>query len=226
MQGWMMQTDKIIKKNLQEAIMRLEIDSSLFFFKFMGQTSPEVQSRLESHRFLSLNRPITSVGKEDVVDDSIILSKVRLNSDETLKSREAIIPPINKETQSSEQKVKSSWSIFKTVNEARKTMKKRKSSKRVAPDDVAVAFAHFLKEKKLDKNYLSGYSVAYDILKYSKGNRLQDTGQSTFFWSLIRALIPTFYRIYLVYHKKENIMIFTNRPEVVALVAFINFYFC
>ena len=73
--------------------------------------------------------------------------------------------------------------------------------------------------------HLSGYSLAYDILKNSKGARSKSLSLITFIASVLRAFIPTFYRLYLVYHNKENITIFTSRPYIVALLIFINIYF-
>jgi len=63
------------------------------------------------------------------------------------------------------------------------------------------------------------------MLKYVRGLRYNHLGITLVMISIMRAFIPTFYRVFLVYHSGEKIPIWTGKPYVEVILIITNIFF-
>jgi hypothetical protein len=80
-------------------------------------------------------------------------------------------------------------------------------------------FSHFFDEKALEHKQLYGYNLAFDLFKEARSARAKHIGKIIIGVSVIRALIPSFYRIYL------GEPMFTNHPYLSLFAFLLNTFF-
>ena len=255
---WHRQTDEIVRQEFQTAILRLEIDSSLFFFNFLGKVSPELQSKLEKLRPVQTqtqpNLSIMDLSHRENSPCSKKKNETIFNGDETIPGKTELAvdgesPLRNRIGTEGDSEAGSKRKIqIETISDApmrRKSEREsplkrafgrfsnylnvigKKRSTQIHADDKSLntAFSHFFQAKKLERNNLSSYSLAITLMDYSRCHRFVHLDKLIILVSLVRALLPTFYRLYVIKHQKENIALFTSQPVVVVLLFLINTYF-
>lgn len=240
--AWNDQSDEVIREEIQTAILRLEIDSSLFFFNFLGSISPELQLKLEKLRCARI-RPvqadpcigdvpqqandlvpcISSTGKivvEELSENGKAISEV--GDESSIKKRHAEIKKSNGHNQ---RKKKVLGSAMKKAIMSISYYFSHKPHKVHSDQSLHSAFSHFFETKRLEANNLSGYSLAVALMEYARDHRFRHLGTLVLVISLIRALIPTLYRIYTIKVEHQKVALFTSQPIIVVLLFLINTYF-
>ena len=231
---WREQSDDIIEYELQMAILRLEIDSSLFFFTFLSKISPELQYRLEKGKSLSTKANLTSALSDRENPRGMTALKAAEDSNRNESENER--PSLQRNSYKSEPVKKSQYSQTRTsimINDEKEKVKQKGGSNKKssiskvlsAVHNITSAFSHFFDEKKLEDHKLYGYNLAHDLIKNSKSTRYNHVGKISLTISIIRALIPTGYRLYLVLYKKEDTPIFTTQPFIVGFLFLLNIFF-
>lgn len=230
---WRLQKDHVIEEEIQAAILRLEIDSSLFFFNFLGSPDPELVKKLKKqrhnpyHHIINVNNSPKLKPKMGTLDQSLHIiqdeefSPVRKRDTTQTPKEQAILDS----TERTERTERTQPSYREKLQRARARIlaaSKKKEPRTKNAYEIAQSFAYYMESKKLEKNHLYGYNLAIDMYKAARNTRYQHLGKSLWIFSITRALIPTFYRLYLVNYKNEDIPVFTNRPYIVAGVFIIN----
>jgi len=239
--GWRLQQDVVIEEELQAALLRLEIDSSLFFFNFLGKTSLKLKESLSKHKMIgrlaahevktfaenSNNRGDFGSGKLVTFSDGTPHHAIALGSsprEETVRHR---VQSSERSEMTSEKNETPKSSVRERFKKATKKIEKEKKKEKITKtaQEIFKSFSHFLGTKKLEKSHLYGYNLSFDLLKHVRSLRYRYLGTTLMMISIVRAMIPTFYRLYLVYHKKEDIPIFTAKPFVVVILFIANTLF-
>jgi len=229
--GWRDQVDSVIEEEVQAAILRLEVDSSLFFFSFLNPPEPNLYEKLCKPFKKKTESPVKkstfeqrnmSFAKEPlplpIIEDTDrdVLRRREISS-ETVTPRETTqIEELNKDLEKKElKKAKSKFAKKETIIEMTKNAY-----------EVAQSFSYYLDAKKVEEGHLYGYNLAIDMFQNARKSRYRHLGKSLWIFSIIRAFIPTFYRVYLRSYKGEDIPVLTERPYVVLIVLLINIYLC
>lgn len=240
--GWRVQSDEIIEEEVQAAILRLEVDRSLFFFNFLGKKDPELLKRLAKK-----DKPVTEI----VVDNQAAAAEVKdipkrhmssirvtreipldqASPDDSIKRNDPrgeaptmIIdddhPPIASHRSIVESKYKEKLGRAKA-----KVMKESKQKTLPTPSPsqaIHQSFSNLVDAKQFEESHSYGYNLAIDMLKEARKVRFQHLGKTIVLLSLIRAFIPTFYRLYLKYYKNEDIFVWTDKPYIAGSIIFVN----
>lgn len=248
--GWRVQDDKIIEEELQAAILRLEIESSLFFFNFLGHPNPKLVEELSKKKNTveQANNDVSEaifVGNEkskELVEPrpSIMTPEMSFDNHRTnvntpensVRRRMGKGEGIEEETGFASSQRGMLTILYKDKfdkAQARIVQQQQKKSESnttsPASGKIQQSFSHFLEKKKFENSHLFGYNLAINMMKEARNVRYQHLGKSLVIISLIRAFIPTFYRLYLVYYKNEDIPVWTDKPYLIGLIIPINALF-
>ena len=198
--GWRDQIDSVIEEEVQSAILRLEVDSSLFFFSFLNPPEPKLHEKLCKPLKKKTENPVKkstfekqqlrnmSFAKEPIPmiedTDRDVLRKREIS--ETNTPREVTIvtqmDEINKDVEKKEiKKTKSKFAKKETIIEMTKNAY-----------EVAQSFSYYLDAKKVEEGHLYGYNLAIDMFQSARKSRYRHLGKSLWIFSIIRAFIPTF----------------------------------
>jgi len=230
--GWRLQQDAVIEEELQAALLRLEIDSSLFFFNFIGKPSLKLKEALSKKKMigrLTVDEIKTMAGGESSgsTDNKNNYHSITLGNnnsqreEETVRHRVQSGESTTRGTLLSERKETS----VKEKQEKLKKEKKKKEKVSKSAQEIFKSFSHFLGTKKLERSHLYGYNLAFDLLKYVRGLRYKYLGTTLVLISLVRASIPTLYRLFWAKTLKLPIPIFTDRPFIMAILFLLNLLF-
>jgi len=227
--GWREQRDDLIEEEIQAAILRLEIDSSLFFFTFLGDIGdPEILKKLsKKHSFekpmnnLEVQKKQNSSSSSKIVPVAEMIRKRQnpstFNMDITqiIEEEENVQGPgdINSDEDDDADSGRKAAVIEKEGRLSRTAQL------------IMRSFAYFTKKKKLEESHLYAYNLAFDMLGKARDQRFNHLGKALILFSLFRSLIPTFYRIYLVYYEKEDILVWTEKPYLVVIIILVNTFF-
>ena len=229
---WYIQTDKAVNEELQTAILRLEVDSSLFFFNFLKGIDSDLKVKLQRASFKPNNPSIFIPQLENnEVSDSLQRSSrpsratsIVGDMDSTRRKVDDASPSTERNINASPSSRKKGWSIRGNIKSP--TSNSKTQRKNTVPinyeSELSKAFSHFFEAKKLDCSHLYGYNLAYNLLSNSKSVHSKHANRIMLIIAIIRALLPTAYRMYLVFHKKEQIKIFTDRPYIIVILFLIN----
>jgi len=224
---WRKQEDLIIEEEVQSAILRLEIDSSLFFFSFLGQTDPSLTKKLVKK---------TPVGKLTTFAAKMArLEKKNPGASLAQTNRELTILRANQETMR-EDLVTFQEGDFEDeppeekrekcqVGSSKKSMTQSEFFPNNSARAIVQSFSHFLEKKRLETSYLFGYNLVFDLLKQARDARPKHLGKFLLLVSVIRGFLPTFYRLYRVYHEHDDIPVWTGKPYIVVILLLINILF-
>ena len=243
--AWRIQTDKIIEEEVQAALLRLEVDRSLFFFNFLGRKDPEMLKKL--CKKIEPGKPSEIVVDKKDMDETkkwnisavqtpkeLALGDIHIHHDDSIKRNDprGDVPTMIEEDHFH---VPSHRSIIESkykdkLNKARAKIpdgQKSKSNSLQAPtltpsQAIYQSFSSFIDAKQFEESHLYGYNLAVEMLKEARNVRYQHLGKSIVLISLVRAFIPTFYRMYLAYYKNEDIPIWTDKPYIAGSIIFVN----
>ena len=209
---WWEQTDELIQQELQTAILRLEIDSSSFFFTFLGIIPKDPQCKPEKRQLTErLDFPIQQTEMHEQVNNERDHKSTMLQTQENEILTQDDLKTERSTSRSPIRSLKSLEVPYKSQNQigVAKTGKwhARPSiviTKVPAASEVMNAFSHFLDAKKLEEHKLYGYSLMLDLINHAKSRRYNYMSSVVLCISLIRALLPTLYRIYTVCYRGEK----------------------
>jgi len=229
--GWRTQDEQIIEEELQAAILRLEIESSLFFFNFLGKPNPKLLEELSKKKKPEEAADVSEVifvnNDKQTVEQrpSVMKEHPEMSFDNTPEN--SVRRRVVKDNEEENGFASSSRGILTVLYkdkydkaQARITQQQKKGL-----GEIQQSFSHFLEKKKFENSHLFGYNLAINMMKEARNVRFQHLGKSLILISLIRAFIPTFYRLYLVYCKNEDISVWTDKPYLVALIIPVNVLF-
>jgi len=222
---WRMQKDETIEEEIQGAILRLEIDSSLFFFNFLCEPSPALKKKLDKNnpvgQLMTLAGDMNNKRKKDLLPLEFTPREENVSSNFNSNRH------FSKETKNNvaieEDSDRNSSPSLRRTKEIpfEKPIRNVPSLSKTA-ESIMQSFAHFLEFKRLENSYLFGYNLIFDMLKKARDARYQHVGKSLFFVSVTRAIIPTFYRLYLVVFEDEDVPVMTSKPYIVIISFIIN----
>jgi len=235
--GWRVQDDKTIAEELQSAILRLEIDSSLFFFNFLGKPNPKLLQEfskkgeadaieVKDDQAPQRAEPRPSIMKEPEVVSEIVFSSSNTPENSVRRRDVGTGEEDNGGLVSSNRGILTV--LFKNKHDqaqARITQQKKESQLSVGGTAIQKSFSHFMEKKKFENSHLFGYNLSVNMMQEARNVRFQHLGKSLIILSLVRAFIPTFYRMYLAYYKNEDVPIWTDRPYLIGLIIPINALF-
>jgi len=72
---------------------------------------------------------------------------------------------------------------------------------------------------------VDGYALAFDFIQHAKKVRYRHLKSFSMVISVLRALLPTFYRIFEIYYQKQDIPLFTGKPYAAVILFLINAIF-
>lgn len=207
---WRLQEDKTIEEELKTATLRLEMDSPLFFFTFLGKASPELLGKLSN--------------KKDGAGD--IESQRKEGEISVTPSRRLSITDIPATTERMMTIRVTNDGPAETLSiEMKKVSGKRRTRKTQNTVFAPKTFSQFLPVVKLESKALSGASLASDLVKHARIVRYKNLKKFSILLGVIRALIPTLYRAYEIIHEDKDIPLFTDKPYIVIIIFFINAFF-
>ena len=241
---WEAQTEEVIQEELQTAILRIEIDSSMFFFHFAREINPALRARLgESKLKQGTNSPRLSIQLKEAEVEKLNPTEPHLQLEMSGSiNKEAGKKLVSKlftstehgHVQSTANSQKRGWDVVRAINDPSNkrtvtvtpiTISSKDDTLPTSASEIFKIFTKFLAAKKLNDAHLYGYNLAFDLIRHSKKVRYTRHRVVILILSLVRASIPTLYRVYLVHYKKENIPIFTSVPYIIGLLYLKNVFF-
>jgi len=235
LRNWRKQADEIIEEEVQSAILRLEIDSSLFFFSFLGPTDPTLTKKLMKKtpvgKLTRFATRMAQFGNKVQIGSSLVQTNRDLNvlNQETIRQLNKDLVTFHDadfEQDDDDDVPPDEKQVDCIRNRTSREIKKKEFHPERTTKAIIQSFSHFLETKRLETSYLFGYNLVFDMLKQARVSRPKHLGKLLFFISFIRALLPTFYRLYRVHHEHEDVPVFTGKPYIVIILFIINtFYF-
>jgi len=229
---WKSQTDEIIEEEVQSAILRLEIDSSLFFFKFLSKIEGDLRKKLEKCNPPGRLAVLAAKSYRPEKDTSSVVYQTRDEEALVLQKIAQEIRPEEISFQNKTEREKDIEILQENNNEGSATERKLRRSVRsnesIIPQnaqEIMNSFAYFLDKKKLEENHLYGYNLMVDMMRHARETRPKYFGRIIFVVSFIRALLPTFYRIYEIKVENKDIPLFTDKPYLIVIMFLGNMMF-
>jgi len=239
--AWRVQTDNIIEEEVQAALLRLEVDRSLFFFNFLGRKDPEMLKKLakrnepgKSSEIVVDNKGMDETKKWNIsaVQTPKEIPLENIHHDDSIKRNDprGDVPTMVEEDQFHvpshrsiiESKYKDKLSKARNQTSGGKKKNTLQAPTLTPSQAIYQSFSSFIDAKQFEESHLYGYNLAVEMLKEARNVRYQHLGKTIVLISLVRAFIPTFYRMYLAYYKDEDIPIWTEKPYIAGSIILVN----
>ena len=220
--AWRIQTDEIIEEELKISILRLDIDSSIFFLRFLRKTPQELQ-KLEVNRSTTRNSTIISSEQKPLnkLTSHWIGIIEALNKENNKEKKSLHLSPVKKGTSPKPmveiEANKQSPTNLEAANTKSVSINLKKRFYKSVTDLVDV--------KKPGMNYISGYTLSVDMMIEARRSRLKHVGKFIFIVSVVRAFLPTGYRIYLKMVKDDKSSIWTDSLYITIPIFLFNIYY-